>query len=82
MGLQKIFLVLFLICGAISLFLRLHSDVSSTATILKKSDKEVWDETQKRNQKRAAVQLIFSILTAVFLILCILIGAGRVNGWF
>jgi hypothetical protein len=82
MDLQKIMLVLFLICGAISLFLRLRSDVSSTSTILKKSDEETWEKTQEKNQSRAGIQLIFSILTVIFLVLCILIGAGRVNGWF
>lgn len=82
MDLQKIMLVLFLICGAISLFLRLRSDVSSTSTILKKSDEETWEKTQEKNRSRAGIQLIFSILTVIFLVLCILIGAGRVNGWF
>ena len=82
MDLQKIILGLFLLCGAVSLLLRLRSDISSTSTILHKSDEEAWQHTQEKNEKRSRTQLIFSILSIFFLICCVIIGAGRVNGWF
>lgn len=78
MDFQKITFFLFVICGAISLYIRLRFDVTNGSAMLGKSD---WDDSEIKSKKLYKHQLTFSILTVIFLILCILLGVLKTYGY-